>query len=909
MSFAVADDIDRATAVGAFLADGAFADRSEGAISLATLAGDHSNPLLTFEGTESRPHTRRLGRRVLMLAWWAAVALAGGKVLVAMLIAPEYLSLGASDARLPRAVSLVAFGVAGAALIAGGTRDARVRFLGAFFVFVAAAFSNPMMAFGASDVLRVLPLEAFLPLSLWLFVSVFPSEEQPPRVARVARPFIAASAFIGGIFFAGNLWLVLAGPGESRLGAQALRVLDRMSPALLYWPLLFVLVAGALAHLLWKLRFGSVDSRQRGFVFVVALALGISPMLAAVIATPFMPALREPANQVVVGWALYIALLSVIPSTAYAVIVGRVMDVSFALRETAQHTLARAVVWTISVGALGYLLLEQFRDRSAARQMGDAAVLVLSLVGFAVLMLRERLLATVDGWFLRGPTDYAEALARIEHGLRGARGVAEVGAVLTSEIERALHPTRTVVFAVDAERKDLCAIDGSAEPLRSDSIVVELLRQVKFAFHLDRVCSATFSRLLSPEDRRWLGASRLELMCPLLQSDEHLVGLVAIGPSRGGLPYSKQDRMFLTAICGYAAIQLENRWLQDVADGAPASQSSVVGTNWHRELGAQCSVCGLIWPGNVQVCSCAAPTVPAALPYVVKGKFQVERLVGSGGMGVVYRATDLTLDRRVAIKTLPTVTPNRVDSLQREARTMASVLHPNLAMIFGAEEWRNTPILVVEYLEGGTLAEHIRRQPLVIGEIVDLGIVLADVLDRLHSSGILHRDIKPSNIGYTRDGTVKLLDFGVATILDRSSSGQSTTDGAAIFDDLGQRFRPSDTLADSRGRLVGTPLYMSPEAVAGDTPTASFDLWSLGLTLYEAVAGRHPLSGATVAEVIANVRDARVADVRELRADCPPELAAILGDSLSRRPSLRPASAGELRMRLLRVRSNLRSAS
>jgi hypothetical protein len=909
MSFAVADDTARATAVGALLADGVFGDRSESAISLATLARDHSNSLLTYQRADSHQHLWRWSQRVLTLAWWAAVALAGAKVLVAVLSAPEYLAVGDSGARLPRSVNLVAFGVAGAALIAGGTRDSRVSFLGAFFVFVAAAFANPMMAFSDNEVLRVLPLEAFLPLSLWLFVNVFPSDEQPLRVAKVARLLIAASAFIGGVFFAGNLWLMLAVPANSPLAGQALRVLDRMTPALLYWPLLFVLVAGALAQLLWKLRFASVDARQRGFVFVVALALGISPMLAAVIATPFVPALTDPSNQTVVGWGLYVALLSLIPSTAYAVTVGRVMDVSFALRETAQHTLARAVVWTVSVGTLGYLLLEQFRDRDGARQMGDAAMLAVSVFGFALLLLRERMLATVDGWFLRGPIDYAEALARIEHGLRGARGVSEVGAVLTSEIERALHPTQTVVFAIDEERQELVAIDGGGESLRSDSIVAELLRQVKCAFHLDRVRSATFSGLLSPEDRRWLAASRLELMCPLLQSSERLVGFVAIGPSRGGLPYSKQDRMFLTAMCGHAAIQLENRWLQDAADGAPASQSSGVGTNWHRELGAQCSVCPLIWPGNVQRCSCSAPTVPAALPYVVKGKFQVEQLLGSGGMGVVYRATDLTLDRRVAIKTLPTVTPNRVDSLQREARTMASVLHPNLAMIFGAEEWRSTPILVVEYLEGGTLAEHIRRQPLAIAEIVDLGIVLADVLDRLHTSGILHRDIKPSNIGYTRDGTVKLLDFGVATILERSSGGHGTTDGAALFDDIGQRVRPSDTLADSQGRLVGTPLYLSPEAVAGDTPTASFDLWGLGLTLYEAVAGRHPLAGATVADVIENVRTATVADVREVRADCPPELAAILGDCLSRRLSLRPTSAGELRTRLLRVRSGLRSAS
>ena len=98
---------------------------------------------------------------------------------------------------------------------------------------------------------------------------------------------------------------------------------------------------------------------------------------------------------------------------------------------------------------------------------------------------------------------------------------------------------------------------------------------------------------------------------------------------------------------------------------------------------------------------------------------------------------------------------------------MASVLHPNLALIFGAEHWRGKPLLIVEYLEGGTLADYLQRGVLQVEEVVDLGIVLADVLDRVHASGVLHRDIKPSNIGYTRDGIPKLLDFGVAAMLDR----------------------------------------------------------------------------------------------------------------------------------------------
>jgi serine/threonine-protein kinase len=321
----------------------------------------------------------------------------------------------------------------------------------------------------------------------------------------------------------------------------------------------------------------------------------------------------------------------------------------------------------------------------------------------------------------------------------------------------------------------------------------------------------------------------------------------------------------------------------------------------------------MLWPGNVRICSCHTPTVPAALPIVVNAKFRVERLIGSGGMGVVYLAVDVTLDRKVAIKTLPNLTPHRAAWLQREARTMASVLHPNLAMIFGAEQWRGTPLLIVEYLEGGTLSEYLRRGAQDVDEIIDLGIVLADVLDRVHASGVLHRDIKPSNIAYTRDGVPKLLDFGVAAILDRSMSDDerppATGAGSKGIMDFIEQSQPLQTSASSTWRIVGTPLYLSPEAVAGQIPQPSFDLWSLSLVLYEALTGRHPFNGESVAQVIAKIQETRVPDVRDYRPDCPPELAALLRDSLSPVLVRRPATAAELRIRLQRLRASRHAAT
>jgi hypothetical protein len=854
-------------------------------------------------------------RRFRQALWIVIVALAGAKnLLAAGSIVAVFMSTGTLT-RLPFIVNLMMFGVSGAILILGGPRDQRGRNLGVFFVFIASAFSNPFIPRFDTDAvgslltaLGALHMDAFLPLSLWLFVRAFPSEPTVPRARRVADVFVVVSAAIGGLLFAANLLHThRAAEGGAGPVATILQVLDRHAPTLIYWPLLFVVTTVALLYLGWKLRFETVEARQRGVLFVMALGAGVAPMLAAVILTPFVPALGDPAHRTVIGWVVYSGLLSVIPSTAYAVIVNRVIDVHFVLHKTSQHALARYAVWTASVGPLAYVFYDIYRVRRAG---APEALFILPLIGFTMLLFRERLLGHVDRWFLRGPVDYADALARVQHDLRDSRGVHAVAVSLVRVIERTLHPSRTAVLAVDDDRKQLVALEGTCPPLSTQSMMVEMLRQVRFGVQLTTEGDGRVARLLSPADRAWLAEGEFTLLWPLIDSADRLIGIVAIGDSRGGLPYTKQDRMFIAAICSHATVQLENRWLQESAGhGSLTPPPRMGGIDWDSEPGAQCLACWMVWPGNVRICTCEARTVPAALPFVIKGKFRVEQLIGSGGMGVVYQAVDMTLDRRVAIKTLPEVTPDRVALLQREARTMASVLHPNLALIFGAEQWRGTPVLIVEYLEGGTLSHYLRRRVLDIPEVIDLGVVLADVLDRVHAAGVLHRDIKPSNIAYTREGIVKLLDFGVAVIVDRSLADAdvrlpSAREPNTLTQVIGPA-GPRQTFANSTQHLVGTPLYLSPEALAGAPPGPSFDLWSLSLVLYESVAGIHPLNGDSVAEVVKKVQDTRIPDVRDFRADCPAELAALLSDSLSPRLDRRPATAREVRLRLQRLRASL----
>jgi serine/threonine protein kinase len=248
-------------------------------------------------------------------------------------------------------------------------------------------------------------------------------------------------------------------------------------------------------------------------------------------------------------------------------------------------------------------------------------------------------------------------------------------------------------------------------------------------------------------------------------------------------------------------------------------------------------------------------------------------------MGVVYRAADLSLGRPVALKTLPTTSPEDSARLRREARAMAAITHPNLALIFGVETWQATPILVIEYLPGETLAERLAMGPLAWDEALEMSLVLADALDRVHSSGILHRDVKPSNIGFTEDEVPKLLDFGLVRIAQRDAvlrAREVVFEGAA-----------------TESGIAGTPIYMSPEALLGERSDPSFDLWSLGVVAFEAIAGRHPFERETSDETLHAIQLGKAIDLREARPDCPEAVVKLLEKILARERSRRPSTARE----------------
>jgi Tol biopolymer transport system component len=231
------------------------------------------------------------------------------------------------------------------------------------------------------------------------------------------------------------------------------------------------------------------------------------------------------------------------------------------------------------------------------------------------------------------------------------------------------------------------------------------------------------------------------------------------------------------------------------------------------------------------------------------GPYEVRSAIGAGGMGEVFRATDTRLKREVAIKVLPRALasdPGRLARFQREAEVLASLNHAHIAAIYGLEEGDGLKALVLEFVEGETLADRIARGMLPVDEALAIARQIADALDAAHEKGIVHRDLKPANVKLTADGQAKVLDFGLAKAMDADSSG-AVAGGGSMSPTMTS---PAVTQA---GLILGTAAYMSPEQARGRAVDARADIWAFGVVLYEMVTGVALFAGDTVTDVLAAV--------------------------------------------------------
>ncbi|WP_396627178.1 serine/threonine-protein kinase, partial [Luteitalea sp.] len=217
------------------------------------------------------------------------------------------------------------------------------------------------------------------------------------------------------------------------------------------------------------------------------------------------------------------------------------------------------------------------------------------------------------------------------------------------------------------------------------------------------------------------------------------------------------------------------------------------------------------------------------------GPYQIVDALGAGGMGEVYRATDTNLKRQVALKVLPASVADdaqRLARFQREAEVLAALNHPHIAAIYGLERADGVTGLAMELVEGDDLSDWIARGPIPIDDALPIARQIAEALEAAHEQGIVHRDLKPANVKVRSDGTVKVLDFGLAKALDATDSAQRAAEALAVAPTLTS---PAMTQA---GMILGTAAYMSPEQARGRAADRRSDVWSFGAVLYEMLTAR-----------------------------------------------------------------------
>jgi eukaryotic-like serine/threonine-protein kinase len=273
------------------------------------------------------------------------------------------------------------------------------------------------------------------------------------------------------------------------------------------------------------------------------------------------------------------------------------------------------------------------------------------------------------------------------------------------------------------------------------------------------------------------------------------------------------------------------------------------------------------------------------------GPYEILSALGAGGMGEVYRARDTKLDRFVAIKILPeafATDTERIARFQREAKTLASLNHPNIAHIHGLEESSGVRALAMELVEGEDLAQRIARGAIPVAEALPIAKQMAEALEAAHEQGIIHRDLKPANIKVRPDGTVKVLDFGLAKAMESTDAASSSVSQSPTIT------TPAMTQA---GILLGTAAYMSPEQARGKPADKRADIWAFGCVLYEMLTGQRAFDGQGVSETLARVIE-REPDWAKLPATLSPALRTYIRRCLQKDPRQRVQAVGDVRLAL-----------
>ena len=775
-------------------------------------------------------------RAVQFLMAIAAVEVAAALVLLPWGWNEYYQTHG--DLGVYLAALLVGHTASASLLLLAGRGDRRTWLLGVYFLFKATyaplhmlpAFWGEMpapQALPAAFWTLSAPTRVFLhlysypflfaPAMLWAFARECPRIHRRTGLDDFARRMVPISVGIGCAIWVSVESLYLAGPVSDTI---LVAVLDGSLAALEVLSLAAVVVVALRAHT------APAEEVRRVIVFTAGFLIWMGTAAAYGLAEVFSPGYWLSNYR----WSPAIAVMQLarFPGMVllwYAVLAARVPHPREVVRSFCWRLLMRRrLLYAIAATSAAVLLwlVASRPDRTVGAVLADPLVQsLLATVGFMFLLVagREHVLSRLDAWIYPGTADQRRVLATVSAALAQAGRMGAVSRIVTRAVSRGCGSRATLLVTAGAGSA-FEAPDAGTAGLPGGSAIAHMLETAGGALRVHPSDTTSVFPLLPRDDAAWVVETAADAIVAVPGPGGDLMGVLLVERRFDDRIVKPVDIPFLEAMAASAGLASAQLRLMD----GPGLRSV------EEPPAEECPVCGCVTgPDEPPGCDCGASSVETEVPRLLAGKYRLSRRLGSGGMGAVYLARDLRLDRDVAVKTFVGLSGLRVMGLRQEARAMATATHAGVAQIYGIEIWRGRPFLVVELLTGGTLADRLRSGPIPEQRAVAVTLTLADALGALHAAGHLHGDVKPSNIGFTSSGSPKLLDFGLA------------------------RERKDEDV------VGGTLHYLSPEVLAGQPADEADDIWSLCVVLHEMVAVEHPFAGGGIDEVAGRIRDQRLA--------------------------------------------------
>jgi eukaryotic-like serine/threonine-protein kinase len=572
----------------------------------------------------------------------------------------------------------------------------------------------------------------------------------------------------------------------------------------------------------------------------------------------------------------------------YAVGVQRVLGPRVVLRRSLQYALAARSMTLVAILPAVPVVLMLFRDR--AMTIGDIAAnqgfLYLALLGAmaAALFYREKARVWLDQRFFREEYDARKILMSLASRVRFETDPADLAVLIVKQLDEALHPEMAgfIVEGVEPGRlSPVATLHRDVEPLPSEGALVSMLRwsDQPLEIFLDDPRSSV--RRLPLEEQEWLERSGASLLVPVLGDQKTLVGVIILGEKRSEEAYTDEDRQLLASIASQVGLGFDvARLRRRVDSNADSSITRTIGAA--AQPLAECPKCGRCEAGGTSRCpnDGAVMQLVPTVPRVIDNKYRIEQLLGRGGMGAVYRARDVRLDRLVALKVLRAELLGDTAARQRfrrEAQIVAGLEHPAIVSVYDYGTLLDGgAYLVMELVKGEDLRHVLLREGCLEPErALRILAAVCGAMEAAHRQGVLHRDLKPENILLPGRGVdAKVLDFGVAKVVRENRPAHETLAADA------------PTLVTAAGMIIGTPAYMAPEQLRGLAPDARCDIFSLGVVAFEMLTGELPFGRGSLADIV--LAHARGVPAFPERRRLPSDLEHAILAALETDPEKRP---------------------